>query len=156
MAAMTSPLRNPQDLWPGVIFTTAGLAAVLFGREYSMGTATKMGPGYFPTVLGVLLALLGLALVGRSCLHAGNRLSGVAFRSVLFVLGATVLFGVLLRGAGMLVALAVLTVVSAYASREFEWGRAIVLALGLAGFSVLVFVKALGLPIPVVGAWFGG
>ena len=82
--------------------------------------------------------------------------SGLALRPVLLVLGATVLFGLLLRGAGLFVALVVLTMVSASASREFEWGRAVVLAVGLAGFSVLVFVKALGLPIPVIGAWFGG
>ncbi|HSF02728.1 MAG TPA: tripartite tricarboxylate transporter TctB family protein [Solirubrobacterales bacterium] len=153
---MTSPLRNPKDFWPGVIFVAAGLAVVLSGREYAMGTTTKMGPGYFPTVLGALLALLGLALVGRSCLHGGARLGGLAPRAVLLVLGATTLFGVLLRGAGLFVALAALTLVSASASREFEWGRAVVLAVGLAGFSVLVFVKALGLPIPVLGAWFGG
>jgi putative tricarboxylic transport membrane protein len=153
---MTSPLRNPRDLWPGVIFVAAGLAAVFLGREYSIGTTTKMGPGYFPTVLGVLLALIGLALAVRSCLHAGARLGALAVRSVLLILGATGLFALLLRGAGMFVALVVLTVVSAYASREFEWGRALALAVGLAGFSVLVFVKALGLPIPVLGAWFGG
>jgi hypothetical protein len=153
---MTSPLRNPKDFWPGVIFVAAGLAVVLFGREYAMGTTTKMGPGYFPTVLGALLALLGLALVVRSCLHAGERLDRLALISVLLVLGATVLFGLLLRGAGLFVALVALTVVSASASREFEWGRAVLLAVGLAGFSVLVFVKALGLPIPVIGAWFGG
>jgi hypothetical protein len=153
---MTGPLRNPKDFWPGVIFVAAGLAAVLFGREYSMGTATKMGPGYFPAVLGALLAFVGLALAGRACLRTGPPLDGLALRALLLVLGATTLFGVLLRGAGLFVALAALTLVSASASREFEWGRAVVLALGLAGFSVVVFVKALGLPIPVLGAWFGG
>jgi putative tricarboxylic transport membrane protein len=153
---MTGPLRNPKDFWPGLIFVAAGLAAVLFGREYPMGTATKMGPGYFPAVLGALLAFLGLALVGRACLHTGPRLGGLALRALLLVLGATTLFGVALRGAGMFVALAALTLVSASASREFEWGRAVVLAVGLSAFSVLVFVKALGLPIPVLGAWFGG
>jgi hypothetical protein len=153
---MTSPLRNPRDLWPGVIFVTAGLAAVLRGREYSMGTATKMGPGYFPIVLGALLALIGLVLVVRSALRPGDRLGAFALKPLGLVLGSAVLFGLLLRGAGMVVALVVLAVVSGSASRQFEWGRAVALALGLAGFSVLVFAKALGLPIPVRGAWFGG
>jgi putative tricarboxylic transport membrane protein len=56
----------------------------------------------------------------------------------------------------MVVALMVLTTVSAAASRHFQWGRAVALAVGLAGFSVLVFAKALGLPIPMRGVWFGG
>jgi Tripartite tricarboxylate transporter TctB family len=153
---MASPLRNPKDLWPGVIFVATGLAAVLFGREYSLGTTTKMGPGYFPAVLGVMLALIGLALVVRSFLLAGERLGGFALKPLGLVLGATVLFGLLLRGAGMVVALVVLAAVSASASRQFQWGPAVALAVGLAAFSVLVFTKALGLPIPVRGVWFGG
>jgi putative tricarboxylic transport membrane protein len=153
---MANPLRNPKDLWPAVIFIATGLAAILFGREYSIGTTTKMGPGYFPTVLGVLLALIGLALVVRAFLRAGERLGAFALKPLGLVLGATVLFGLLLRGAGMVVALIVLTAVSASASRQFQWGRAVALAVGLAGFSVLVFAKALGLPIPMRGVWFGG
>lgn len=153
---MASPLRNPKDLWPGVIFVATGLAAVLFGREYSLGTTTKMGPGYFPAVLGVTLALIGLALVVRSFLLAGGRLGGFALKPLGLVLGATVLFGLLLRGAGMVVALVVLAAVSASASRQFQWAPAVALAVGLAAFSVLVFTKALGLPIPVRGVWFGG
>jgi hypothetical protein len=153
---MRNPLRNPRDLWPGVIFVAAGLAAVLHGREYSMGTATKMGPGYFPTVLGALLVLIGLALVVRSALRLGDRLGALALKPLGLVLGGTVLFGLLLRGGGMVVALVVLALTSAAASRHFEWGRAVALALGLAGLSVLVFAKALGLPIPVRGTWLGG
>jgi putative tricarboxylic transport membrane protein len=153
---MASPLRNPKDLWPGVIFVATGLAAVLFGREYSLGTTTKMGPGYFPAVLGVMLALIGLALVVRSFLLAGEQLGGFALKPLGLVLGATVLFGLLLRGAGMVVALVVLAAVSASASRQFQWAPAVALAVGLAAFSVLVFTKALGLPIPVRGVWFGG
>jgi hypothetical protein len=152
---MRAVIRDPRDFWSGAMFTAAGLAAVGFGREILMGTATKMGPGYFPTILGALLTLIGLALVARAVLTDGQGLGGFAFRPLVLVLGATVAFGLMLRGTGLVVALIVLVLVSAAASRLVRWRAALVLAVGLAGFSALVFVKMLGLPIPVLGRWFG-
>lgn len=149
-------VRDPKDFWSGLLFVTAGLAAVVLIRAHSMGTATRMGPAYFPTVLGGLLTLLGLAAVVRSLVVRGARVGTFALGKVAFVLGANVLFGVLLRGLGLGAALVVLVLVSAYASQRFNWGAAMILAVGLAAFSVLVFVKALGLPMPVVGTWLGG
>jgi hypothetical protein len=71
------------------------------------------------------------------------------------VLTATVLFGLLLRGAGLIVAVVILVLMGAYASRYFRWATAVALSTGMAAFCVLVFVKALGLPIPMLGPWFG-
>ena len=152
---MATALRAPRDFWSGLIFATTGVAAVVLGRESSIGTATRMGPGYFPTVLGVLLAFIGLALVVRAFFSQGQAISAFAARPLLLVLGATILFGLVLRGAGLIVALIVLVMVSAPASRLVRWAPAIVLAVGLAAFSTLVFVRVLGLPIPLVGRWFG-
>lgn len=149
-------IRNPKDFLAGLIFIGVGLAAVLLGREYSMGTATRMGPAYFPTGLGMLLALIGVVVLGRSLLLRGEPIRGLALKPLFLIVGATVLFGALLRGAGMLVALVVLVVVSAYASRQFRWEVSLALAVALAAFSALVFVKALGLPIPLVGSWLAG
>ena len=149
-------IRDPRDFWSGVIFGGAGLAAVLFGRDLSMGTATKMGPGYFPTVLGMILTLIGLALVVRSCLVRGEPLAGFAVRPLVLVLGATLVFGLTVRGAGLVVGLIVLVTVSAAASRLVEWRSTAILAVALAVFSAVVFVKVLGLPIPLLGRWFGG
>jgi hypothetical protein len=152
---MPTVVRDHRNFWSGLIFGTTGLAAIVLGRESSMGTATKMGPGYFPTVLGVLLALIGFVLIIRALMVQGAPIGAFALRPLLLVLGATVLFGVLLRGTGMFVALILLVLVSAAASRLVRWGPALVLAVGLAGFSALVFVKVLGLPIPLLGRWFG-
>jgi hypothetical protein len=156
MPTDASPIREPRDFWSGLIFGAAGVAAVVLGRESSLGTATKMGPGYFPTVLGALLALIGLALVVRAFLVRGQRITGFAGRPLVLVLGATVLFGLTLRGAGLVPALIALVLVSAAASRLVIWRAAVVLAVGLAGFSALVFTKLLGLPIPLLGRWLGG
>jgi putative tricarboxylic transport membrane protein len=152
---MTSRIRNPKDFWTGAIFMAVGGAAVLLARDYPLGTSFKMGPGYFPTVLGALLALVGLITVLRGLLRPGTAVGALAYREILLVLTATVLFGVLLRGAGLVVAVVLLVMVSAYASRYFRWGTAVALAAGMSAFCVLVFVKALGLPIPMLGPWFG-
>jgi putative tricarboxylic transport membrane protein len=153
---MAIDVRNPRDFWSGVIFAVVGLAAVGLGREIPMGTATKMGPGYFPTILGVLLALIGLVLVARALVTGGGAVGRLALLPVACVLGGTVLFGVLVRGTGLVVALVLLVLISAAASRLVRWGQAALLAIGLAAVSALVFVKLLGLPILLVGRWFGG
>jgi putative tricarboxylic transport membrane protein len=138
------------------MFTAAGLAAVVLGRDYSMGTATKMGPAYFPTALGMLLTLIGLAIVIHSFLQPGEPIGRLAVGPLALVLGASALFGLVLRGAGLGPAVVLLVVVSAYASRRFRWRSAVGLALGLAVFGAVVFVKVLGLPIAIVGSWLGG
>jgi len=101
------------------------------------------------------LVLIGFVVLARSFLQRGEPIQGLAVKPMLLIIGATVLFGALLRGAGLLVALGALVMMSAWASRQFRWPVALALAVGLAVFSALVFVRALGLPLPVVGSWLG-
>ena len=153
---MMPVVRNPRDFWSGVVFAATGTAAVLLVRDSAMGTATRMGPGYFPTVLGVLLALLGVVLVVRGVSTSGGLLQGLAVRPLVLVLGATVVFGLTVRGVGLVVALIALVLMSAAASRLVLWRSTVILAIVLAAFSAVAFVKVLGLPIPLVGRWLGG
>lgn len=152
---MTARIRNPKDFWTGALFMTLGGAAVLLARGYPFGTTFNMGPGYFPTVLGALLAVVGLAVALRGVLRTGTAVGAFAWREIVLVLAATVLFGLLLRGAGLIAAVLALVVTGASASRFFRWGTAVALGAGMAAFCVLVFVKALGMPIPMLGPWFG-
>ncbi len=153
---MTTRVRNPKDFWAGLIYLALGLAAVLLARDYGFGSANRMGPGYFPTVLGALLALIGLIAVLRALVRPGAAIGAFAWKEVCLVLAATLLFGALIRGAGLVIALPVLVLLGAYASVHFRWRAALALAAGLTAFSALVFVKALGVPMPLLGAWFGG
>lgn len=146
-------IKHPKDFWTGVIFLVFGLAAVFIGRDYAMGTAAKMGPAYFPTILGALLALIGGIAVLRSFKRKGEAIEKFHLKELFIVLAAVVLFGVLMRGAGLGPAAVVLIMLSAYASPKFKWHEALLLALGMAGFAVLVFVKLLGLPLQVFGPW---
>jgi hypothetical protein len=148
-------IRHPKDFWTGIIFLFIGLAAVVIGRDYTMGTAGRMGPAYFPTVLGGMLALIGLIGVIRSFLRAGEPVGKFYIKEIVLILVAVLLFGFLVRGAGLVPAALVLVLLSAYASPKFTWGASLLLAVGLAVFAVVVFVKLLGLPMPILGPWLG-
>lgn len=150
---MPSFIRHPKDFWTGSIFLVVGLAAIIIGLDYPMGTAGKMGPAYFPTVLGGLLTLIGLAAVIRSLLRRGEAVGKFHLKELSVILSSILLFGFLIRGAGLIPAVFVLILLSAYASPKFRWGPALLLAVGMAAFSVLVFVKLLGLPMPIIGPW---
>lgn len=154
---MPSFIRGPKDFWAGVIYALVGGSAVFIAAgEYSMGTGARMGPGYFPTALGLLLLAFGVAAIVRSFLRDGEAVGEIAWKPLLLVTGATVLFGVLLPVAGLVAALLVLTLVSAAASSyfRFDWRATAGLVL-LIAFCALVFVVALGVPLPLLGSWFG-
>jgi len=119
-----------------------------------MGSALKMGPAYFPTILSSLLIIIGVISLVRSFIQQGTPIGSFTFRGLLLVITATMLFGLIVRGAGMIVALPALVIISAYASIRFRWGESLVLAAGLTLFCILVFLKGLGVPLPIVGLWF--
>jgi hypothetical protein len=149
-------MGKSRDFWAGAIYLALGLAVVWIGRNYSQGTTARMGPGYFPTVLGAILALFGVTSIARSFLRRAEAVTTIAWKPLLLVPGAVVLFGLLLEPAGLLVALAVLIVVSALASRHTRFNLPSALAMvGIIAFCALVFVKGLGVPMPLLGSWFG-
>ena len=150
-------IRNPRDFWAGAIYLALAIVVIWIGRDYPLGTSARMGPGYFPTVLGAVLAIFGVVSIGRSFIRPGEPISALAWRPLIFVLGSTVLFGLLLERMGILIALACLIVVSALASRNSRLDATSVAALiGLVAFCVIVFVKGLGVPMPLIGKWLGG
>ena len=152
---MASFIRHPKDFWTGIIFVFFGLAAVYIGQDYQMGTVGRMGPAYFPTILGTLLALIGAAAITRSLLRPGEAIGKFYLKNLALILLAVILFGVLMRGAGLVPAVLAVVLVSAYASPKFTWLPTLLIAAGLAVFSIVVFVKLLGLPLPILGPWLG-
>lgn len=153
---MPSFIRHPKDFWTGIIFLFFGLAAVIIGQDYEMGTAGRMGPAYFPTVLGGILSIIGAIGVIRSFLRPGEAIGRFHIKELVLILAAVMLFGFLVRTAGLVPAAVILIMVSAFASPKFHLGKTIALAAGLALFAVVLFVKLLGLPMPIFGSWFGG
>src|SRR4051812_3914310 len=115
-------IRSPRDFWAGAIYLALAIAAIWIGQSYQLGTSERMGPGYFPTALGSILALFGVVSLGRSFVRQGEAISAIAWRPLALVLGSTVLFGLLLPRAGLLIALPCLIVVGALAAARY-WRR---------------------------------
>jgi hypothetical protein len=151
-------LKNPKDFWSGVMFMAIGFAFAIIVRvfEYPMGSASRMGPGFFPFYLGLILGLLGIAIVIESFATSGGPVGRLAWKPLIWVLGAVVIFGLLAKSLGLVISIVLLVMVSAYASHEFRWKESLALGAGLAVFSWLVFVKGLKLPFPVLPAFLGG
>ena len=131
------------------MFCGFAVAASLEARGYSLGTAGKMGPGYFPLLLGGVLGVLGLILVGRSLAIEGEPLPPIHVLPIAVIAVAVCLFGALIEPLGVVIALAVLTVVTAWAGPEFRFMQTVALAAALIVFSIGVFVYLLGLPLAI-------
>lgn len=153
---MARIIRNPKDFLSGLMFLGFGGGAILMGQDYEMGQAVRMGPGYFPTFLGGLLCLVGAACVLRSLKLEGSPVERLAFRPLLLVVLSVLVFGLLARHAGLVAALASSILISSLASQQFSARNTALTIVLLTAFCYLVFIKGLGLPIPVIGPWLGG
>lgn len=151
---LTANIKNTKDFWTGIIYVAVGAFFLLVSRDYPMGSSLKMGPAYFPTALSSLLIFIGIISLARSFIQPGTPIGQFTFRGLLLVITATMLFGLIVRGAGLIIALPALVMVSAYASIKFRWLESLALAAGLTIFCVLVFLKGLGVPLPILGSWF--
>ena len=142
-----------KDFWGGVMLIAIGAAAMFIARDYPFGTALRMGPGYFPIVLGGILTLFGLYLVVQG-LRSSEMIEGTWSLRALIVLPLSLaLFGVLMDRAGFIPALVVLVFGSAAASTEFKLSEVALLTLVLTVFSVAVFIWGLGLPYPLLAGF---
>ncbi|WP_420993263.1 tripartite tricarboxylate transporter TctB family protein [Cupriavidus sp. 30B13] len=151
-------IRSQKDFASGLMFILVGFGFSWVARGYSMGTAAKMGPGYFPFWLGIVLALLGaLVLWGSlSSKTEDDQLARWDIKTLLWILGSVVLFGLLLKPLGMVLSVLVLVLVSSMASHEFSWKGAVLNAIVLVLISVGAFVYGINLQMPVWPAFLAG
>jgi hypothetical protein len=147
-------IRSPREFYAGAIYIAFGAAGLWFGWAYPMGTAGRMGGGYFPKVLAVLLIMFGLVALFRGVTISGRALAPMRAKPIVLILLACALFGLLLEPVGLIGALSLLIVMSAMASDAFRWSPAALAgALGLVGLCALVFVWGLSVPLPLLGSW---
>ena len=142
-------IKSPKNFWAGLMFIGFGLFFMIGAGNYELGSAARMGPAYFPTMLGGLLATIGGIVFFQSFVVSGGKVAAMPLRLLFFISVALLLFGYLLRPFGLVLALALLVVVSAFAGHEFKLREVLLLALALILLSVLVFVKGLGQPFPL-------
>jgi putative tricarboxylic transport membrane protein len=148
-------IKSPRDFWAAMMFIgTGGFFMAWAITHYQMGNAVRMGPAYFPTVLGGILAFLGVLVLIQSLSMEGPPVAKFHFRPLILISLACVLYGYLMKPLGLVPATAALVFVSAYGGHEFKWKEVLILYVVLIIFSVLVFVKGLTLPFPLWPAAF--
>lgn len=146
-------IKSQRDFWAGLMFVVVGIAFAIGAQNYGMGASARPGPGYFPFGLGIILALLGAFILFEALTietEDGEPVGRWAWRPVGIITVAVILYGLLIPKFGLVVAIPVLIFVSSLASDEFSWVATIINAIVLTVFSWLVFVKGLGLTIPVL------
>ena len=150
-------LRNRQDFWSGVMFIALGLGFSWKAASYQMGTAARMGPGYFPFALGLVLAMLGaIVLLGSLAKGASEtRVEKFDARIAFLVIGSVVLYALILKFLGVYISVFVLVVASSLASHEFNLKVAVANGIFLVVFSYLAFIKGLGLIFPLWPSFLG-
>ena len=143
-------IKSPKDFWAGLMFIGFGLFASIWAlTHYQMGTAVRMGPAYFPVLLGGLLALLGAIVLFSSFAMQGPPVPAMNFRPLILISVACVLYGYLMKPLGLVGATLALVFVSALGGHEFKFKEVAILYVILIVFSILVFVKGLTLPFPL-------
>jgi len=143
-------IRSPKDFWAALMFIGLGLFFVAWSAtHYQMGSTLRMGPGYFPAVLGGVLALLGVVILAGSLVLEGAKLPHMSLRPLFWVIASIVAYGYLMQPFGLVLSTFVLVSLSAIGGHEFRWREVGLLSLVLVLFSVLVFVKGLTLPFPL-------
>ena len=143
-------IKSPKDFWAGLMFIGTGAFFALWAMEfYQMGTAVRMGPAYFPAVLGMLLVALGAIIFATSFVLDGPPVPAIYFRPLIMVTIATIAYGYAMKPLGLVGATAALVYISAAGGHEFNWKEVTILFVALILMSVFVFVKGLTLPFPI-------
>lgn len=141
--------RDMQDVVGGLAVTALGIFAAIYAQKYEFGDLNRMGPGYFPVALGVVLALLGLLIAVPAFMRKGDPIV-VKWKTFALVLGSIVAFALTLKVLGLILATALSVMISSLADNETRWKGRILLAVGVAAITYLVFGYALGMVLP---AW---
>ena len=160
-------IKSQKDFFAGLMFLVVGVAFAWGATTYSVGSGARMGPGYFPLLLGILLAIIGAVVMFKSTVvetEGGDKIGKWAWKQIVFIIGANLLFGVLLAGLpsfgipamGLILAIYGLVFVSSLAGSSFKFLEVFILATVLAVGSYVAFVWALNLQFPVWPSFIAG
>ena len=158
-------IKSQKDFASGVMFMVVGAAFAWGATKYNLGTGARMGPGYFPLMLGALLAIFGLVITFNSLVMervGGDKIGKWAWKPMGYIIGANLLFGLCLGGIpaiglkplGLMVGIYVCTFIASMAEPGWKVKNTFILATGLAILSYLAFIKLIKLQFPVWPAYF--
>lgn len=147
---MKLELINNKDFWAGMMLIGTGAAAMFIARDYRFGSALRMGPGFFPTILGGILIGFGICIMAVG-LRSNEKIHGrLSLRALVMLPLSLVLFGILMKLAGFIPAVGILVFVSAASGREFKFAEVLLLAVVLTVASAALFIWGLRLPYPLI------
>lgn len=160
-------IKSQKDFFSGLLFIMVGTVFAWGATNYKIGEAARMGPGYFPLVLGVLMAIVGIAVTFSAMVvetEDGDKIGKFAWKPLVFVILSNLMFGVLLGGLpsiglpymGMVAAIIALTFIAALAGEEFSFKEVLILSIILAVSCYLTFIVALKLQFPAWPAFIAG
>lgn len=145
-----------KDALAGLVFIAFGLAFTVGALNYDLGIVSRMGPGYVPVALGCILVAIGVLTIVEGVLRAdGGDIGPVPWRAIVLLIGAVLFFAFTVRRLGLIPAVFISAVMASFSSTRTTALQALVIALALTVFCVLLFVEALGMPIRVFGPWLG-
>jgi len=158
-------IKSQKDFFSGLMFMGVGVAFAWGASTYTIGTGARMGPGYFPLVLGVLLTILGIAITFKSLVtetEDGDKVGKFAWKPLFFIIAANLVFGACIGGLpsiglkplGLIVGIYLLTYIASHAGDEHKFKEVAVLATILALMSYVAFILLLKLQFPVWPAYF--
>ncbi len=146
--------RNNRDFFAGLMYIVTGAAGWWIARDYPFGSALRMGPGYFPSVLSVMMIAFGVAVMMMGVKNNEKIKGNLSLRALIVLPLATVAFGYLMEEVGFIPAMLVLIPFAAVAGREFKWLEVLLLTIGLTVLCTAMFIYGLGLPYPLIkGMW---
>ncbi len=146
-------VRAPKDFWAGLFFVLFGAFFAIYSLEYRIGNIHRLGPGMFPFIVSGILTGLGVLLIFKSLINDGDAVHRFALRSSGISLFAVVLFGALIKPAGLVISTFTLVVLSGIAQPQSRFLHILALGGGIAIFCALLFVGVIGLPIPIWPSW---
>ena len=147
--------RTNKDLWASVMYIGTGAVGMWIARDYPFGSALRMGPGYFPTVLGGIMVAMGIYVLALGLRKDHEKIQGNwSIRALIVLPISMIAFGILMEEAGFIPAMAALIPISAAAGRDFKWLEVVLLTIGLTIACAAGFIYGLGLPYPLIkGMW---
>lgn len=145
-------IKSQEDFWSGLMFIGFGVAAIIISRDYPMGSAMRMGPGYFPTLIGGCLIALGAAISALGFRNQGQGIGSFPWRAIVMMSAAFAFFAWGIDKLGFIPALAALIVLSSLSTRNSKWLEIAIEAVVLIVGCWAVFIYGLELPFPL---WWG-
>ena len=144
-------IKNPRDFGAAALFIAIGCLGLWVAQDYTFGTSARMGPGYFPILISSVLVVLGMVTGLGSLRISGSAIAEMHWRSTILIVAGIVIFGSTIDVVGLIPAVLITVVMTAFASGESRWKEVIPLAIFLAAFCTAIFVYALNQPLTLIG-----